>query len=62
MVIVISGYSILISDVSVGVKYFAVHLTVTGVSPCIASKLAPSQLPLRIMTHDYSSRHYMDIQ
>lgn len=33
---VIVGYSILISDVSAGVKYFALFLTVAGVSPNIA--------------------------
>lgn len=32
----IAGYAILISDVSAGVKYFAIFLTVTGVSPSIA--------------------------
>lgn len=34
--IVIVGYSILISDVPAGVKYFAIFLTVSGVSPNIA--------------------------
>lgn len=33
---VIAGYSILISDVGPGVKYFAIFLTVAGVSPNIA--------------------------
>ncbi|RMZ77964.1 hypothetical protein DV738_g4159, partial [Chaetothyriales sp. CBS 135597] len=32
---VIAGYSILISDVSAGVKYFAIFLTVAGISPCV---------------------------
>jgi len=36
MIIVIVGYAILISDVAIGVKYFAVHLTVGAISPCIA--------------------------
>ncbi|PWN45399.1 transporter, partial [Ceraceosorus guamensis] len=36
MLVTIVGYIILICDVSAGVKYFALHLTVAGVSPCIA--------------------------
>ncbi|KZS93115.1 putative MFS nicotinic acid transporter Tna1 [Sistotremastrum niveocremeum HHB9708] len=36
MLVVIAGYGILISDVSAAVKYFAIFLTVAGVSPCIA--------------------------
>jgi MFS family permease len=35
-IFVIVGYAILISDVSAGVKYFAIFLTVAGVSPNIA--------------------------
>lgn len=37
---VIVGYGILISDVSVGVKYFAIFLTVAGVSPNIAMAIS----------------------
>jgi len=37
MTIVIVGYIIIISDVSAAVKYFAVFLTVAGVSPCIST-------------------------
>ena len=33
---VIAGYAILISDVAAGIKYFAIFLTVAGVSPNIA--------------------------
>lgn len=40
MIIVITGYSILISDVSEQVKYFAVFLTVAGVSPCISTSIS----------------------
>jgi len=36
MVVVVTGYGILISDASVAVKYFAIFLTVAGVSPSIA--------------------------
>lgn len=38
--ITLIGYSILISDVSAGVKYFAIFLTVSGVSPNIATSIS----------------------
>lgn len=40
MSVTIVGYAILITDVSAGVKYFAIFLTVAGVSPCIALAIA----------------------
>jgi MFS family permease len=39
MSLVVVGYIILISHVSVGVKYFAIFLTVAGVSPSIATAI-----------------------
>jgi hypothetical protein len=36
MLCVVAGYGILISDASAAVKYFAIFLTVAGVSPCIS--------------------------
>lgn len=38
--VTITGYAILISPVSAGVHYFAIFLTVAGVSPCIALAIA----------------------
>lgn len=32
----VTGYGILISSASAAVKYFAIFLSVAGVSPCIA--------------------------
>lgn len=34
------GYTILICDVAPGVKYFAIFLTVSGVSPNIATSIS----------------------
>jgi len=39
MLIVIVGYIILISNVAIGAKYFALFLCIGGVSPCIATSI-----------------------